>query len=377
MKQILLMIAMGTLGVLPGCGVLSFNKFRGVKPVEAEINAPKSKVSEALLKYMKNMRFERIRSADGSTISGTYRFRNTITESMATAQMSQYTEAMGRFLNPYGQNCFAEIELRLNENTNDKTKLIIEAHFKTFGVPEGVGGIGPFSMNSKGVWEDDFIHEFKKAIDGQRLGSSASPAVKFGTGFFVSSDGYILTNEHVVRNASKFQIILRGKKYSAKIIKSDRANDIALIKIDGSKLPFLTLGDTGNAKLGSNVFTVGFPNIDLQGKSPKLTKGAVNSLKGIRDDSRYFQVSIPIQPGNSGGPLVSENGKVIGIVTSKLSDLFALKKTGSLPQNVNYAIKIEYAKILLKGLPLVESGFDPTKSHLERAAEAVVIIKAN
>jgi hypothetical protein len=100
-------------------------------------------------------------------------------------------------------------------------------------------------------------------------------------------------------------------------------------------------------RVGQNVATIGFPNINLQGFSPKLTRGEISSLNGFGDDPRGWQISAPVQPGNSGGPLLDENGNLIGVVVAKLG-LSAAKATGDLPQNVNYAVKSAYALALLE-----------------------------
>ena len=107
--------------------------------------------------------------------------------------------------------------------------------------------------------------------------------------------------------------------------------------------------------LGSTVATVGFPDPTLQGFSPKLAKGEIASLSGAADDARYFQISVPVQPGNSGGALVDEHGNVVGIVAAKLNASAALAMSGSLPENVNYAIKSSYLLSFLESVPDVAS----------------------
>ena len=99
--------------------------------------------------------------------------------------------------------------------------------------------------------------------------------------------------------------------------------------------------------------TVGFPNTGLQGFAPKLAKGEIASLAGAQDDARHFQISAPIQPGNSGGALVDERGNVIGVVVAKLSQKAALAATGTLAENVNYAVKSSYLLSFLESLPAV------------------------
>ncbi len=108
-------------------------------------------------------------------------------------------------------------------------------------------------------------------------------------------------------------------------------------------------------KLGGTVATVGFPDIGLQGFSPKLAKGEIASLSGSQDDPRYFQISVPVQPGNSGGALVDEHGNVVGIVSAKLNARAALDATGALPENVNYAVKSSFLLSFLESVPAVSA----------------------
>ena len=107
--------------------------------------------------------------------------------------------------------------------------------------------------------------------------------------------------------------------------------------------------------LGGTVATVGFPNIGMQGFAPKLAKGEIASLSGAADDPRYFQISLPVQPGNSGGALVDARGNVVGIVAAKLDAVTALAATGSLPENVNYAVKSSLLLSFLESVPAVSA----------------------
>ncbi len=105
---------------------------------------------------------------------------------------------------------------------------------------------------------------------------------------------------------------------------------------------------------------------------PKLTDGRINSLAGALDDPRHFQISVAVQPGNSGGPLVSSFGNVIGIVVARLSDSATLEATGALPQNVNYAIKSAYALTLLESLPELGSKLKNPCAATDRRFDEVV-----
>lgn len=169
-----------------------------------------------------------------------------------------------------------------------------------------------------------------------------------GTGFFVSADGWLLTNEHVVGDAKEVDI--RGADGSirkARVIKTDKAGDVALLKADPAPA-WLNLG-AESAAMGASVFTIGFPNATIQGVEPKFTDGRVSSLSGMRDDQDQYQVTVPVQPGNSGGPLVEmKNGTVVGIVSSILS-----RASGA--DNVSYAVKTQVARRLVESEPQAKS----------------------
>jgi S1-C subfamily serine protease len=202
--------------------------------------------------------------------------------------------------------------------------------------------------------------------------SSADP-VEMGTGFFVTTNGYLLTDFHVIKNATTIQIKDGKGLRTAKLMARDPVNDLAVLKVDGAT-KCLPLGDCSKVILGENVFTVGFPNPDIQGLSPKLTKGDVSSLAGVQDDPRMYQISAPIQPGNSGGCLVDDQGNVIGIISSKLNAVAMASSTGDVPQNVNYAMKISYAKLLLDGLDDSKNRLSPVNTApvpFDQSASAV------
>ena len=211
--------------------------------------------------------------------------------------------------------------------------------------------------------------------------ADSSPAAS-GTGFFITEDGYLITNEHVVRDATQVRLVTSAGLISAKVVKADAANDLALLKAQG-KFAALPVAASRGVKLGGTVATVGFPNIGLQGFAPKLSKGEIASLSGAGDDARYFQISVPVQPGNSGGALVDERGNVVGVVSAKLSARAALAASGALPENVNYAVKSSYLLGFLESVPEVsaklkepnvkERKFEDVVKEAERAAVLVLV----
>jgi S1-C subfamily serine protease len=176
-----------------------------------------------------------------------------------------------------------------------------------------------------------------------------------GSGFFVTKDGYLLTNFHVVKDAAKIEVKAKDRTLKAEVVEVDKVNDLALLKVDGAEFHALRLSHRLAADLGESVFTIGFPNIETQGMAPKYTDGKISSLAGMMDDPTEYQVSVPVQPGNSGGPLCDSSGEVVGIIVARLNDLAMLRSQGVLPQNVNYAIKAQYAARLLHRMPDVDA----------------------
>ncbi len=169
-----------------------------------------------------------------------------------------------------------------------------------------------------------------------------------GTGFFVTSDGYIITNNHVIADASRIDVhVAGGKSYVAKVVTSDANNDVALLKVDAEATP-LPIAPTSGIQKGAEVFTLGYPLPDLEGNEPKATFGKVNALSGMYGDIRSLQIDVPIQPGNSGGPLITDEGAVIGITSATMASPEVIRAVHIVPQAVNYAVKSEYILPLLQ-----------------------------
>lgn len=161
-----------------------------------------------------------------------------------------------------------------------------------------------------------------------------------GTGFFVSNNGHILTSNHVIRGRSNIQIVLNDRLVDARLVSSNPTIDLALLKIEQRSNP-ISLASLNNVNMGDDVYTIGFPNLEIQGMSQKLTRGHINSMTGMRDNPIFMQISVPIQPGNSGGPLLNARGQLVGVIAARLNDMTTYRNTGVIPQNVNYAIRTD------------------------------------
>ncbi len=215
----------------------------------------------------------------------------------------------------------------------------------------------------------------KETLPGERKKSGS------GSAFIISDNGYIITCYHVIDGASKVVIFNNSKEYPAKLILTDKHNDLALLKIDGT-FPALSFAQRNSVKMGSDVFTIGYPNPILQGVNQKLTKGNINALTGFQDDVRLYQISTPVQPGNSGGALLNKDGDVVGIIVAVLKAETAFKITGSLPQNVNYAMKSTYIQALIDTVPEAIDGLQKPNGNksfgdvVERVQKSVVMVLA-
>lgn len=166
-----------------------------------------------------------------------------------------------------------------------------------------------------------------------------NPANSFGTGFAVTSTGHVLTSYHVVKGGKDIRVFMpeRQTRALATLVGFDEKTDFALLKIDVKTEP-LKITQFSSVPVGIEVFSLGFPQPTIQGQSLKITSGIINSLEGLRGDKGSFQFSAPTQRGNSGGPVMTADGGVVGLIQGKLglSDQLINKAT-DIPQNVNFA----------------------------------------
>ncbi len=203
---------------------------------------------------------------------------------------------------------------------------------------------------------------------------TSESSISLGTGWKVGK-GYVATNNHVVGNSSSVYLILNnGERVDARVIARDRANDLAVLSVDDKKLNAPTIPITDQqAKAGASVFTVGYPHPTVMGARPKVTDGIVSAATGLLDDPRTYQISVPLQSGNSGGPLLNMKGEVVGVATYKLNAAKVFQWTGDLPENVNYAVKVQYLEPLIKPLAKTAKSSSRSKaSNLEELSQTIM-----
>lgn len=239
-------------------------------------------------------------------------------------------------------------------------------------------------------------HRFKKIFP--LADYTPEPTFYYGTGFFVDSQGFLVTNYHVIKeyyihrfgwmnkdynvvNNASINIITNNKmEHIAEIVAIDKKNDLAVLKVRNWDINFkkrVPYSITKSGKIGQEVFSLGYPLKDFMGTNIKLTRGFITSNSGIDDDSCCFTLDLAINPGNSGGPLFSKNGEVLGVVYSRLSE----ENVGTKVENVSYGIKSEYLIKLLKDNNIKTNLVAPTQKQTELTqlidnySEFIVIVK--
>jgi S1-C subfamily serine protease len=192
--------------------------------------------------------------------------------------------------------------------------------------------------------------------------------VSSGSGFFVSREGHIVTNAHVVEGCSQVRSSRGGP---IKRLALDEQSDLALYLASERPSSAAALKGGRGPRAGDAVVAIGFPLKGLLGSDPIVTTGTISALAGLGNDRRTIQITAPVQPGNSGGPLLGENGSVVGVVVAKLDAIKMAKAIGDIPQNVNFAVSLGTLQPFLNanGVPYELDNSAVTKTAADIAAE--------
>jgi S1-C subfamily serine protease len=204
---------------------------------------------------------------------------------------------------------------------------------------------------------------------------NTKPSPNFGTAFFVTNDGYLLTSFHIIKDKKEIYILEsdKNKWNKAQLIKSDQEGDLALLKIEGQSTP-LNFADWDEVPIGLEAYVIGYPIPGIGGRGVKITAGLYNGEVASRFNNNFFQLSAEVQKGNSGGPVLSPDLLVIGMVQSKLNAMTMAKKTLDLPQNVNFALK---SKVLVQFLESPSIKIKVLKPELAINNRAYDIVRAS
>ncbi len=173
-----------------------------------------------------------------------------------------------------------------------------------------------------------------KLVPGSPLAKAAASIAKQGTGsgFVVHPEGIIVTCAHCVHGATKVNAKIGGRNYAATVIGADFDQDIAVLRVEATGLPYTTFADSSTVRLSDEVRAIGFPLSDLLGESIKVTRGEVSGIGGP-NGKRGLQIDATVNPGNSGGPLVDNTGRVVGVTSSLLAGAGISEVGFAIPSN--------------------------------------------
>jgi S1-C subfamily serine protease len=197
--------------------------------------------------------------------------------------------------------------------------------------------------------------------------SRLGPTTSHATGFLVRPDGLVLTAYHVVEEGK--HILVRCQGYDsvpATLGEHSRTMDLAVLHTGLTGTPYLPAAAARSVRPGDPVFSMGFPSLAYLGPEPKYFSGAVSALSGGGREALRMLISVPTQPGGSGSPLLTMDGAVVGVVTDGTREEEFMRDSGALPQNLNWAVKMEYAT------PLYDPPHGPDRLTAARTPREVV-----
>lgn len=168
-----------------------------------------------------------------------------------------------------------------------------------------------------------------------------------GSGFVVSNQTFVLTNAHVIQGCVEITVRIDDRDVRAIIRARDERNDLALLRLPAGKHPIAVFRGNDGLYPGDSVVAIGYPLSDILASEGNVSVGIVSALAGIGNNASLLQISTPIQPGNSGGPLFDMSGNVVGVIVAGLGKKF-FETDGTLPQNVNFAIKSTVATAFMQ-----------------------------
>jgi len=193
-----------------------------------------------------------------------------------------------------------------------------------------------------------------------------------GSGFVVSTDGYVVTNFRLTEGAGRVSVLTAdGTRHPARVVARHEQFLLTLLKIDSASSP-LTVRDKHGTKAGVKVVAVGYPLIAIARQRQKSTSGTVSATNDIIGDDRFIQMNLPIQAGNCGGPLLDSKGDVVGVMTLPIDPVRAAEGMGSYQQNVGYALKAEHLRSFLDEHIKIPDGPTGAAGSIEGNGESVV-----
>lgn len=180
------------------------------------------------------------------------------------------------------------------------------------------------------------------------LGTLASKAASFGSGFIISDSGHIVTCDHCVPEGSRIAILTQdGLSYEATIVFRNAGLDIACLKIETATKSYFSIADSTTAKILDRLYVFGFPLPSAIGSELSASQGSLNAIRN-NGGLHLFQLDAPVNLGNSGGPVLNSEGAVVGVAVSKLDPLKAIDQFGTIPERINFAVPSSVLRTELK-----------------------------
>jgi len=280
-------------------------------------------------------------------------------------------------------------DIKLQVKRNDILKELVGKTYErptgTYYVQEKNFSVARLAGMDKGVIHFDLRVPGLQAVTlGDAISASPSLGAATGTGFIIASNGYALTCYHVVQGRKNISIRLHdGKVVKAKVVSYDEQDDWCVMKIPDSDLVPLSIAPPRSLKNGATVFCLGYPMEGvLESNAPVAGTGNIAALQGMKGDRSHIQITIPINPGNSGSPILDDKGRWIALASHKLNDIYSIIESGNVPQGINFATKASVIEPLLAevdDLVLPRDGIGKL-SNLEeivtRCAKSIVMVVA-
>ena len=191
-----------------------------------------------------------------------------------------------------------------------------------------------------------------------------------GSGFYINKEGQILTASHVVQSCLLTQVRLNDQTLDTELVAQSKILDLAVLQASPVSA-YAKISETGSVKLGESIFTTSYPLSDILTSQANLTLGNVSSMGGVKGAFSNFQYSAPIQPGSSGGPIITHAGEVSGVVTSTLNQNYILATTGTTAQNINFGVANRYVRKFLDNNQVHYSSGKPAKDFSAATQDAV------
>jgi hypothetical protein len=223
------------------------------------------------------------------------------------------------------------------------------------------------------------LGRLKEAGFDASLVESNSPVASQGTGFVITPEGDVLTCAHVIGRLTNATVWINNTRFPCSVLACDTNRDLALLHVEADHLPFrpMLFAAETNYAMGQDVYTMGFPLVGVLGSEPRLNKGLLSATVGLDDDPKMVQLSAPVQPGNSGGPLLNPRAEAIGVVSATLNPLSIAEQTGgALPQNVNFAIKANIIRAFLETNHVTLPPSGTNDDGFEGAKKSLALVRA-